>query len=299
MGVGYSNITGNELMTWIAKDAGIFQKNGLDVDLQLVAGGSKTMGALIANEFQVAHLGGSETLSATSQGVDLVVVATLGAVYPYKFEVAKDIKTAADLKGKKVGVASIGGSADIATRVVLRRLGLDPEKDVSIVSLSDSQTRSTAMLGGAVQAGMDSPPGTLRLEAAGMHPLVDLAAEQLPAANNTVVGPRAWITSNHDTVQKYIDSLIQGTVRARQDRAYSISLLKKYYKDDDDQRMSEAYDFYTREVSVALPYPKAEQFKDALATLAVSNEKLRGFDVSKILDDSFVKSAAQRSLDKG
>jgi ABC-type nitrate/sulfonate/bicarbonate transport system substrate-binding protein len=298
IGMAYSNIAGSNLASWTALDGGYFQKNGLDVELQLVAGGSRTMAALLSGDLKMIFAGGAETLSAVSSGADLVVVGTLGPVYPYKFEVAKDIKTADDLKGKTVGVASFGGSADIATRVVLRRLKLDPDKDVNIISLSDAQTRSAALLSGKAQAGMDSPPGTIKLEKAGLHPLVDLAAEQLPADNNTIVAERAWVNANKPTVQKIIDSLVQGAARAKNDKAFGLATLKKYYKDENDEEMVPSYEFYANETMPSLPYPKPEQFKDSIDQLSVKNAKLKGYDVTKILDDEFVKSAAARGLDK-
>jgi len=294
----YSNIAGSNLAVWTALDGGYFQKNGLEVDVQLIAGGSRTMAALLSGELKLIFAGGAETLSAVSQGADLVVIGTLGPVYPYKFEVTKDIKTAADLKGKTVGVASFGGSADIATRVVLRRLGLDPDKDVNIISLSDAQTRSAALLSGKAQAGMDSPPGTIKLEEAGLHTLVDLAKEQIPADNNTIVGQRSWVNGNRPVVQKIIDSLVQGAARAKHDKAFGLATMKKYYKDDKDDEMVPSYEFYANETMPSLPYPKPDQFKDSIDQLSVKNDKLKGFDVTKMLDDSFVKSAADRGLDK-
>jgi len=297
--MGYSNIAGSNLAAWTALDSGYFQKNGLEVDLTLIAGGSRTMAALLSGDEQLIFAGGAETLSAVSQGADLIVVGTLGPVYPYKFEVTKDIQKPADLKGKTVGVASFGGSADIATRVVLRRLGLDPDKDVNIISLSDAQTRSAALLSGKAQAGMDSPPGSLKLEAAGLHPLVNLAAEKIPADNNTIVGQRSWVNANRPLVQKIVDSLVQGAARAKNDKAFGLATMKKYYKDDNDAEMVPSYEFYANETMPSLPYPKPEQFKDSIEQLAPKNDKLKGFDVTKILDESFVKSAADRGLDKG
>ncbi|HEY8692047.1 MAG TPA: ABC transporter substrate-binding protein [Chloroflexota bacterium] len=299
LNIAYSNIAGSNLAAWSAQDGGYFQKNGVEVAMQLVSGGSRTMAALLSGDEQLILAGGAETVSAVAQGTDLVIVGTLGPVYPYKFEVTKDIKTADDLKGKTIGVASFGGSADIATRVVLRRLKLDPEKDVSIISLSDSQTRSAALLTGKVQGGMDSPPGTIKLEAAGLHTLVNLASEQIPAANDTIVGQRSWITAHKADVQKVVDSLVQGAVRAKNDKAFGLATLKKYYKDEKDDEMVPSYEFYANETMPALPYAKPEQFKDAIETLSVKNEKVKGFDVNKIIDNSFVKSAADRGLDKG
>src|SRR5581483_10569647 len=103
---------------------------------------------------------------------------------------------------------------------------------------------------------------------------------------------------NKDTVQKVVDSIVQGAARAKSDKNFALGVLKKYYQNDDAQQMDAAYEFYAKEVVPTLPYPKADQYKDALDTLSANNEKLKNFDVTKIFDDSFVKSAASRGLDK-
>src|SRR5216683_5266569 len=123
--VGYSNIAGDEIPLWVAVDEGYFDAHGLSVDAQLLAGGANTVAALLSGQVQFAHAGGSEALNATSSGADLVVVATLAPVYPYVFEATPEVKSIEDLVGKKIGVATFGGSADVATRVMLRQARID------------------------------------------------------------------------------------------------------------------------------------------------------------------------------
>jgi NitT/TauT family transport system substrate-binding protein len=296
--MGYSNIAGDEIAAYAALDKGIFARHNLNVDGQLIAGGANTTAALLSGQIQIAHAGGSETISAVANGADLVVVATLAGYYPYLFEVSQDIKTLQDVVGKKLGVSNIGGSADIATRVYLRQQGLDPDKDVTIVATGSAQNRTAALLSGAIQAGMAAPPDSLAVEAIGLHPLVDLASLHLPSANTSVVMQRAFVQANHDLVQRYVDALVEASLALKQDKPGTIAILKKYFQSDDDHAMEVAYDFYANEVVQALPYPKPEQFKDSIEQLSLSNAKVREIDVSKLLDPSFVQNAADRGLDK-
>ncbi len=296
--VAFSSISGDNLALWIAKEAKILEKNRLDVDLQSIAGGKNTMSALLSGQLQLAHVGGSEVLSAVTGGADLVILATNTPVYPYVLIVAPNIKSVNDLKGQKVGVSSPGGSADIATRTLLRREGLDPDKDVTMIPLGSHQDRTAALLSGAVQAGVDDPPGTGKLEAKGLHALYDLAALKLPTANNVIAAQRAWVKDHRDIVQRYIDSIVQAGAIAKKDRAQTVSVMKKYFKSDDEKELGKAADFFTKEVLPSLPYPQPEQFVDAKAVLGAKNAKVRNFDVASILDSSFVKSAEDRKLDK-
>jgi NitT/TauT family transport system substrate-binding protein len=294
----YSNKTGDNLPSWVANEAGIFKKNGLDVDLKLISGGAATMAALLADGIQIGQLGGSEALSATASGADLVVVATLAPVFPYVFMVPESIKVAADLKGKKVGVSSRGGSADIATQVVLRAAGLDPTKDVTIIAVGSHANRTAALASGAIQGAVDDPPDSVELEARGFHVLFDLAKQKIPASQTVVMAKRAWAESHKDIVQRYVDSLVQGMVRAKKDKPYTVGVLKTYFKSDNEHAMSVAYDFFVGEVLPVFPYPETVQFAEGQRVLGAKTPKVLTVDVAKLIDRSYVKSAADRKVDR-
>ncbi|HEX6512708.1 MAG TPA: ABC transporter substrate-binding protein, partial [Chloroflexota bacterium] len=210
----YSEIVTSNLPMWAAKEGGIFQKNGLDIDARLIES-SLTVGALIAGQVQFGGVGGSETLAAAVSGGDVKILATTSPVYPYKLEVAADIKSASDLKGKKVAISRAGSSSDVATRAGLKKLGLDPDKDVSIIQVGSLQARTAAMQSGAVQGSMANPPDTLTLEDAGFHPLIDLASANLPASNNGIVVGGAWLNGHKADAQKFVDSYIQSIARIK------------------------------------------------------------------------------------
>jgi NitT/TauT family transport system substrate-binding protein len=295
--MGYSNIAGGELPVWVAAEEGFFSRHGLTVNSQLISGGANTVAALVSGQIQIADAGGSEALNAVAGGADLVVLAQLGPVYPYVLEVASDINTPADLVGKKIGVATFGGSADIATRVVLRHEGIDPDQDVTFIATGSAQNRTAALLSGAIQAGMaGGPPDTLELEAQGLHPLWDLAALKLPAANTSVIAQRAWVNANRAVAQRYVDALVDSITHMKQDKPGSVEVLKQYFKSDDDAAMSATYDFHAVEVAPAQPLPKAEQFADAVDQLSVNNPKIRDIDLTSLLDPSFVQDALDRGL---
>jgi len=295
--VSYSNVIGDELPLWATKEGGFFEQQKLNVTLQNIAS-AQGVPALIGGQTQFAQVGGSETLSANAGGADLVVVAQITGVYPFVLEVSSDIKNTGDLKGKKVGVSSVGSSSDIATRVALRKLGLDPDKDVTIVAVGSSQQRTAALLAGAIQAGVSQPPDSIALEEKGFHVLYDLASQKLPSANTSVVVKRDYLNANKGVVQRYVDALFLGIKKVKSDRAFGVQVLKKYFQSTDDKAMGATYDFYALTVTPSQPVPRPEQFADAQTTLGATNAKVKDYDVSKMLDQSFTKSAIDRGLDK-
>ncbi|HEX6511328.1 MAG TPA: ABC transporter substrate-binding protein [Chloroflexota bacterium] len=286
------------LPVWVAYEAGMFKQNGLDVDLQYIES-SKGIPAMVSGEVKVADVGGSETMSAVVGGADLVMIGGDAPVWPFILQVPASIKTAEDLRGKKVGVSNFGSSSDIATRVALKHLKLDPDKDVSILAVGSASNRIAAMESGAIQAGVSYPPESLRLEKEGFHTLEDLAAEKLPGNTAATVVPRAFINSSRPTVQKWEDSLVMAIAREKKDKSFTVNVLKKYFKSDDTAAMETSYDYFVNEVIPALPYPTPEQLADAKEVLGAKNDAIKSFDVNKMLDRSFVQSAADRGLDKG
>ncbi len=296
--VGYGNVSGDYVPLWVAKEAGIFEKNGIDADLQFLNGGQNAMAAFVAGQVQVGEGGGAEDVSAAVGGVDTVILSTTVPVYPYKFYVPPSIKTPEDLKGKTVDIASHGGSADIATRAVFKKIGLDPDKDVTLVTLGTHATGTAALLSGSVQGKVDNLPAAAELESHGFHAIFDLAALKLPTANMTTRVQRSFLTANHDLMQRYVDSTVEAMTRIRKDKPFTLGIMKKYFKLDDDPAVSATYDFYVNEVYADAPYATPEQFNDIINTLSQTNEKVRGFDVSKLIDSSFVKSSIDRGLNK-
>jgi NitT/TauT family transport system substrate-binding protein len=287
----------SDLPLWIADDTGIFARNGIAVTIAPITGGTTGTAALLAGEVQMGAGGGAEIMSASSSGADLVIVATFTPVYDWFLEASSKVKSPEDLKGRAIAVSAVGGSAGVAGRVAVRQLGLR-DTDVTLRGLGSQANVVAALASQAVDGAMVQSPSNRLLEAQGAHMLLNLAATKAPAAQTTIYLQRSFATSQHDVVQRFMDSIVQAIARLKGDRAIAIETLKTHMKVEDIDGLNTTYDFYAGEVLPSLPYPKPEQFNDTLTLLAESNPKLQGFDVSKLLDPSFVQSAADRGLDR-
>jgi ABC-type nitrate/sulfonate/bicarbonate transport system substrate-binding protein len=282
----------------VAKDAGIFAKHGLDVDLEYVASAT-SVSAVVSGQMQLAVVGLSEVLGAIAGGADLIILGTQVPAYPYVFEVAPNIQTPSDLKGKPIGISRTGSSSDIGTRVILKKFGIDPDKDVTLVQTGSVSDRAAAMQTGAIQAAVASPPDTLAIERTGWHPMFDLASQGFPAVTLGLVAQRAYRNTNQVTLQAYVDALVEGIARVRSDKALAIQELKTNVKIESEQDVNVTYNYFTSsELMPALPYPRVEQFSDTLEALGKSNEQLAKLDIAPLLDTSFVESAEQRGVGK-
>jgi NitT/TauT family transport system substrate-binding protein len=296
LGVAFSNISATILPLWVGKETGLFEKRGLDLDLQYIAS-ANSVAAVVSGQMQVATVGLSEVLGAIAGGADLVILANQVPAYTYIFEVAPGIQSAADLKGKSIGISRPGSSSDIGTRVVLKRFGLDPDKDVTLIQTGSVSDRAAAMKSGALHAAVASPPETLAVERLGWRPLYDLAALGLPAVTLGLVMQRSYRDGNRAVVQAYVDALIESIARVRSDRALGLEVLRNQLHIEAEDDLNVTYDYITRpELMPLYPYVRVEQFGDTLAALGQTNERLAKLDLAPVLDTAFVQSAEERGI---
>jgi ABC-type nitrate/sulfonate/bicarbonate transport system substrate-binding protein len=287
----------------MAKELGIFEKYNLDVTIDLIDGGVASSAALISGNTQVGNFGGTEVMSAVAAGSDMVAIALFVPVTPWQLLAKTDYKTPADLKGKVVGVASIGGSAYIAAVTALQKMGLDPQKDVTIQAFGNTANLAAAMLGGAAYAGPGHPPDTVKLLANGFKPIYDLAAEKIPATDNCTVVLRSWADKNPQAVQAYIDAEVEALGIAKKDKTKTLPILAKLLKldmtkADDAAAVSQTYDFYVQTIFPLYPHLTVTPFNSSRDALVATNPSVKGLDVTKAFDDKYVTDAEKRGIGK-
>ncbi len=289
---------GAHLPLFLARDKGIFAKYGLDVTLQGLGGGSVASAALIGGDIQIADITGSEIVNADANGADVLVLATLTPTYPYVFEVSKDIKSKEDLIGKSVAIRAVGDATDIATRVVLKKEGLDPDKDVTILAVQQEGARMAALQTGQICCTVAQVSDRIQLEAVGFHMLFDLTAEGLPNSQGVIATKRAFATANPQVVQNFVNALIEGIALMKKDRAGALPVLKAQLSLEDDAVVAATYDFFAKSVVPSVPLPEPKQFADSISILSEKNDKVKGFDISKFIDTSYIQKAVSLGLDK-
>lgn len=292
--VSQAQVSGSFLPDYVALDGGIFRKNGLDVKLT-VGQSNTTMAALLAGQVNIGQTGGPELLNAIAGGADLVAVATLVPVYPYRLFATKDIQKPSDLKGKKIGITNFGSTIDLATRLALTKLGVNPS-DVTFVPLSTVAARTAAMLSGQIAAGLSQPPDWIKLEAAGLHSILDLASSGIQTATVTAIVQRSYLTAERSVVQRFVDSLVSAIAREKHDPTFTTAELQKILKYNDPNGLKATYQFYSQNVHPALPYPDVAQLQVAYDQGKQKNPKMASVDLAKVVDRSFVQNAADRGL---
>lgn len=286
--VSYSADTPGQLSAWIAKDTGIYSKNGLDVQL-IRATGNVAIMALLSGDISIGVTGGTGVIASNLSGSDGVMFAAGQVITDYVLVAQPKIKTAAQLKGGILGVSSLSGSSIFSTRFALRKLGLNPDRDVSIIVVGGTPDRWIALQTGRIQATLLSPPTSIMAERDGFNILIDAGA--LPFPYNTIATTRRFIRENQDTVRKYAKSHIEAVYRLKTNRETGIRVLAKYLRSIRDRYLLEkSYDLSVAEnILPSNQYPALAGIKTVLDMLAETNPKARTANPEDFVDARFIK----------
>src|SRR5207245_9868810 len=169
--ISYSSIDAPNANWYIAEDKKLYQKYGLDTDLIFISSSTTNVAAVVAGYVKVGNISGGALANAAVGGADLVCVGSFINTLPYELVVHESIKSPQALKGKSVGISRVGSASDVAARVFLKALGLEPDKDVAILQVGGSPERAAAFRTGRI-AGFTSPPGSVHLARSLPHPIL-------------------------------------------------------------------------------------------------------------------------------
>jgi len=159
----YPSISGLVLGLWVAKDAGLFDEQGLDVNLIYIQSASAVMQAMLGGEAPIVLAGGSPVIDLGLESGDAVFIGGIGIVPAFYVMTVPEIRVVADLKGKPVGVTRFGSSSDFTMRQVLKKHGLEAVRDVPIVQIAGGmQGMAASLLKRAIFAAPFSPPDKYR-----------------------------------------------------------------------------------------------------------------------------------------
>lgn len=259
----YSAESSWSLATWVAHDAGLYRKYGLDVDLVLIRSASTITAALIAGEAPMIQLGGNGTILAALQGADTVNVLTLVPLIPQSLVVTPDIKTADDLRGKRFGVSRFGALSDLVIRRYLRKFGLDPAKDVTIVQIGGIPELVTAMKAGAISGGSISPPALTVAKKAGFKELADFESLDYKYPAVAIASTKSFIARQRAAALNFIRAEIEGVHTIRTQKNFAVNVLKKYMRINDADVLEDGYRYAAKFFQLR-PYPTLDEVRAVL-----------------------------------
>jgi ABC-type nitrate/sulfonate/bicarbonate transport system substrate-binding protein len=287
--IGYSGISADQLVIWVARDAGIFAKNNLDAQAVYFSGGTLSVTAMISGDTPLIQASGVGVVSAGLAGAEPVYVVGGITTLDYWLMTQPEIKTPEQLKGGTVAVARFGGAADFVARFALPRLGLTPGKDVTIIQTGSTPERMAALEARRVSASTLVPPAMFAAQKKGFHLLADVAALGLAYQHQGGVTTKRFLREHPEVVRNFVKSYIEAVHRLKTDRAFGLKIAAKYLRLDDKELLQKTYESSIDEKKLpAKQYPSVEGIKTILDQLA-KDPKAKAAKPQDFIDARFVE----------
>jgi NitT/TauT family transport system substrate-binding protein len=294
--IGYSSISGAYIGIWVAHDAGIFQKEGLEDQIILIPSGSQLAQVVVAGEVEVGSLNGSSAMAAALKGADMKVIGNSVNKMIFSIYARPEIKSVEQLKGKKIGISRFGSSTDISARYALRKFNIDPQKDVTILQMGAMSSIMGGLQNGSIDAGLVSPPTQFAVDKMGFREIVNITDMDLAFPNPSLVAQGDIIKKKPDLIHRFMRAYVRGIHRARIDKDLTLKSIAKYSKIEDPVVLNKSYDLYVGKILEKVPYINMAGMKNALEDLARTDPAAKNAKPEQFIDARFIENIEKSGL---
>ena len=288
--IGYPAISYNQIHIWVAKDAGLFRKHGLDAEIVYFRGGQMATQALVAGDPPIVNIG--TVVQAGLQGHDAVLIGSSENSYFYSVVGRADIKRVEDLKGKRLGISGFGSASHNASLILLKRFNLEPGKEVALVVSGPTSDRLAAVEAGRIDATILTASELPRARKQGLVEVYDLANMGVEVQGNGFATSRSFIASQRDTVLSALKGYVESIHYIHRNREETRKIVARYLRLNDPEVLDATYNAFVKTVSKR-PYPTLKGIRFLLDEVAA---KLPNAKTAK--PEQFVDLSLLQQLEK-
>lgn len=282
----YGAISGSMAQTWVAKEARLYEKHGLDLNLVYISGGPRSIMSLIGGSVQFVNHSGMPALEAYQRGADTALIASPNNQLEHSLVVQKNITSVEQLRGKVLGMSTAGSLTDILLREGLRLNNIS-DKDVTILPVGDLGARlsglQTGRLHGVIIAGIQTVTATKM----GFKPLIDYSKLPLEIAGSGILARRSYVNKNPDITLRFLKAWIEGLYFFRSKPDFALTTLKKYVATHDAEVLKTIYNLY-KERLMTKPTPTVKVAKSMHYLLSRSSLEVAGVNPEGFIEPRFV-----------
>lgn len=287
--IGYSGLSPATGMLWVTQEGKLFEKNGLAPDVLFLR---NTLGqsALIAGEIEMCGYSASLLAPARVQGSDPLMIVSFQRKLNYRLVVRPEIRTLAELRGKVLGVTRYGTVNDSTMRLLLNKLGVNPERDVKIIQVGDSApTVATALIAGKTFDGaLLQPPFYNKAVESGMRVFANMEEMDIPFQQTGLNTTQRYIARSPDIVRRVVKSMVEGVHLIHTNPTLAKRAISRYMQIKDEKAVEESYQ-QLKSTSEIKPYPSAEGFKTVLEVLGKTLPAARTANPRDFMDGRFIE----------
>jgi ABC-type nitrate/sulfonate/bicarbonate transport system substrate-binding protein len=284
--IGYPAIAYNQVQIWVAKDAGLFGKYGLDAEIVYFRGGQLATQALVAGDPPIVNIG--TVVQANLQGHDIVLIASSENTYSYSVVARPGITRLEQLKGKRLGVSGFGSASHNATLILLNRFNLEPNKDVAVVAAGPTNERLSAVEAGRVDATVVTPPELPRARKQGLIEVYDMLELGLEVQGNGFATSRSFIKSQRETVLSALKGYVEAVHFVHRNRDEARKIIAKYLRSSDSEVIDATYGAFVKTVA-RKPYPTLKGIQFLVDEVAVKLPAAKSAKPEQFVDLSLLQ----------
>ena len=286
--VGLGSISLQSGLVHIAKDRGLFAKYGLVVESVYIPGGTTNVQVLVSGSLDLSQLSGAPGVAANLEGADLVYVLGLLDKLNYQLATRPEIKSVEQLKGKKFGVSRFGSSADFGMRALLKRLGVDPVKEATILQIGDEPARIAAVTSGNIDGTVVNAPFGMEAERLKLNVIADSVKMNIPFFNTGILGSKRYLDKQEAKLINFLRAYLEAIKVLKTEKEYSVKALAQFTRVQNLKAIAEGYDYFVNQLQ-NVPYPSVEAMQAVVAQIAETNARARGVDAKNYVNDRYLK----------
>lgn len=284
--------SGEFSQAYIAQKKGLFEKHGLGVDLVYFQGGSQVIQAMLGGDVPLTVTAGPEGVVAKLQGADIALLTANNPTMHFSLFVSPEIKSAAELRGKRAGVSRFGSASDFAIRYIFRSLGIS-DGDVTIVQIGDNPSRMAALKSNAIHATVFTAPNTVRARKAGFVSMVDAYKLGLKFHGSGIAASGVFLRERRPLVEDFVKGFLAGVAYAKQNKEESIRLIMEFMKLKDREEAEETFQVIVQDIQPRKPYPTKEGVETVLRNVESSIPKAKTAKAEDLIDESVLRKIDQ------
>ena len=279
-----------QLPLWVGREAGLFAKHGLNIELLGLQSAARQVQLILAGDTLAASLSGTTPVRARIEGADTIIIMGLLNSFTLSVIAVPEIKEPADLKGKLIGVGSLGGSPTLLTQRLLKNWGL--ESDVKFLATGGYIESIAALEKRRVHAAvLDPPRAYIGRKKFGFKELANLGQE-FKYATTVIVARETQLRKERETFSQFAKAVIEGIHRVKTDREFAIKVLGKMLRSSDREILEETYRVFSA-LYERVPYPAAEGIQPILDEIALQYPKTKNYKPGDFIDTSIVRQLEQ------
>jgi len=272
---------------WVMEDRKLLQKQGVTPEIISINASPTVLQALLANEIEAASTSVTTLTSSRLAGADTVMILGVVPTFVDHIVSLSNITAVEQLKGKTAGVNRLGSTSDLGLRLALKKLGIDPEKDVKIIPTGGTAERFAALSKGITQFTIIPEPFLTQAEKLGFRNLFNISDLKIPFWWNGILSRESIIKTQRPLLSKLVRAMVEAIHIIKSDKEYAKTIFKKNLGINDPEGLERAYKDYSNAFP-EFPYPNPEGVKTMLDDLALKNPKAASADPKTYVDMSFV-----------